>query len=63
MGRPRVCEEDRKVTAVRLPTSLHERLHRSAGERGVSANELVTRAVEEYLGRLPPLEVVLGTQA
>lgn len=57
-----MCDEDRKVTAVRLPASLHERLHATAGERGVSANELVTRALEDYLERLPPIEVVLGAR-
>ena len=48
------------MTGVRLPASLHERLHAAAGERGVSANELVTRAVAHYLDRLPPLEALLG---
>jgi len=42
-------------TAVRLPESLHERLHREADARDVSVNLLVTKAVEAYLGQLPPV--------
>lgn len=45
-------------TAVRLPESLHDRLHREASARDVSANLLVTRALEAYLEKLPPVEEV-----
>lgn len=62
MGRPRISEEERIATAVRLPVSVHERLHRTAGERHVSANLLVTEAVREYLERLPDLEAVLPSE-
>jgi predicted HicB family RNase H-like nuclease len=55
MARPRVYSEPRVPTAVRLPESVHQRLRTAAEERAVSANLLVTRAVEEYLDRLPPL--------
>lgn len=55
MGRPRVSDEDRVVTAVRLPESIHARLHREADERDVSANMIITKAVEFYLDRLPSL--------
>jgi hypothetical protein len=61
MGRPRVSEERRVATAVRLPASVHLRLHRAASERDVSANLIVTRAVTEYLDRLSSADVVLGT--
>jgi len=53
MGRPRTYGEDRIATAVRLPVSIHRRLHEVAADRDVSANLLVTRAVTDYLDRLP----------
>ena len=53
MARPRTCDEPRIATAVRLPESVHRRLHEAANDRDVSANLLVTRAVTEYLDRLP----------
>jgi len=59
MGRPRITEERRIATAVRLPESLHERLRLAASDRDVSTNLLVTRAVTEYLERLPAAEVSL----
>jgi predicted HicB family RNase H-like nuclease len=49
MGRPRIYTEDRVLTAVRLPASLHERLRRLAAERGESLNALVERAVAGLL--------------
>lgn len=59
MGRPRTYEQDRVATAVRLPVSIHQRLHEEAAARDVSANLLVTRAVSEYLERLSSLDVAL----
>lgn len=56
MGRRPVSDEPRVVTAVRLPRSLHARLHDVANRRDVSANRLVTRAIAEYLDRLGPDE-------
>ena len=56
MGRPRICDESRVLTAIRLPASLRNGLESAAFERDVSLNFLVTRAVEEYLSRLPPLD-------
>lgn len=56
MGRPRTYEENRIATAVRLPVSVHRRLHEAALSRDVSANLLVTRAIADFLERLPPLE-------
>ena len=59
MGRPRVSEERRIATAVRLPESVHRRLKRAASDRDVSANLLITKAVDDYLERLPAPERVL----
>lgn len=62
MGRPRTSDEPRVATAVRLPESVHRRLHDAASERDVSANLIVTRAVTEYLDRLPSADQVLAAQ-
>lgn len=59
MARPRTYAEDRVATAVRLPASVHRRLHEVAVDRDVSANLLITRAVTEFLDRLTPAEVAL----
>lgn len=61
MGRPRITEERRIATAVRLPESLHERLRLAARDRDVSTNLLITSAVAEYLDRLPAAETALKT--
>jgi predicted DNA-binding ribbon-helix-helix protein len=53
MARPRIYEEERVATAVRLPVSVHEELHRLARARDVSVNYLITRAVEELLACSP----------
>lgn len=53
MGRPRIYEEPRVATAIRLPASLRDELQAAAVERDVSVNFLVTRAVLDYLRRLP----------
>lgn len=58
VARPRTTDEPRVPTAVRLPESLHDRLHREATARDVSANLLVTRALETYLDKLPPVDEV-----
>jgi predicted HicB family RNase H-like nuclease len=52
MARPRVYEERRVTTAVRLPESMHDTLGKTARERDVSVNYLIVRAVEQYLGSL-----------
>ncbi len=56
MARPRIYEEPRVTTAVRLPVKLRDDLHAEARKRDVSANYLVTRAVADFLARLPPLD-------
>lgn len=48
--------EARVTTAVRLPESLHARLHAAATDRELSANFLVVKALEHYLDRLIPTE-------
>jgi hypothetical protein len=45
---------------VRLPADLHAELQRQAGERDVSVNYLITRAVQHYLQRLGPADPLLG---
>lgn len=59
MARPRVYDEKRVTTAVRLPESLHERLRDAAGERDVSVNLLVVKAIDDYLDRLVPADDAL----
>lgn len=54
--RPRIYDEPRVATAIRLPVSLRDELRAAASERDVSANLLVTRAVSQYLDHLPPVE-------
>jgi predicted transcriptional regulator len=61
MARPRVGDEQRVPTAIRLPASLHERLKVEADARQVSANLLVTHAVAEYLDRLTPVDQLVST--
>ena len=60
MARPRIYEEERVATAVRLPRRLHEQLHAAAEERQVAANLLVEKAVESFLARLTPVEQLTG---
>lgn len=63
MGRPRVSDEQRIATAVRLPVSVHRRLHDEARTRDVSVNLIITRAVTDYLDRLPSTELILRPKA
>jgi len=63
MARPRTYEEPRIATAVRLPESVHRRLHEAAANRDISVNLLVTRAVTDLLDRLPTAESALGSRA
>lgn len=55
MPRPRIYDEPRIATAIRLPASLRDELQSAATQREVSVNFLVTRAVLDYLERLPAL--------
>jgi len=46
----------RITTAVRLPEDLHARLHEAADDRDLSANFIITKALEDFLQRLIPPE-------
>jgi predicted transcriptional regulator len=61
--RPRLYEERRVSTAARIPEDIHRRLRAAAEERDVSVNLLITRALDEYLARLQPVEEALRTVA
>ncbi|MEM9892937.1 MAG: CopG family transcriptional regulator [Actinomycetota bacterium] len=61
-GRPRIYGE-RTTKLVRLDPALANRLTAVAQEREVSVNRLITRAIEDYLVRLPPLDELLPTRA
>jgi len=63
MARPRTYQERRIATAVRLPESVHRRLHEAAANRDISANLLVTRAVTDFLDQLPTAESALGSRS
>jgi len=56
-----MAESKRVATAVRLPEDLHRQLQDHAEMRDVSVNWLVTRAVEQFLDRLPSREQVEAT--
>jgi predicted HicB family RNase H-like nuclease len=51
MARPRIYNEPRVVTAVRLPQSLHAQLQQLAAEQSVSVNSLLSSAVDLYVKR------------
>lgn len=51
MARPRIYNEPRVVTAVRLPQSLHAQLHALAAEQSVSVNSLLSSAVDNFVKR------------
>jgi predicted HicB family RNase H-like nuclease len=56
MSRPKLYEEKRVTTAVRLPEHLHQRLQETAAERDVSVNYLVGKAIDFYLDQLIPVD-------
>jgi predicted transcriptional regulator len=60
MARPKIYDEPRVTTAIRLPESVHDRLRAAADERDISANLIATKAIEQYLDHLKPLESNLG---
>lgn len=62
MARGTSNQEPRVTTAVRLSESLHERLLEAATERDVSVNLLVSRAVDDFLGRLVPVDELVRTK-
>lgn len=56
MSRPKLHNEPRINTAMRLPASLADRLRQEADARDVSISFLATRALEAYLDRLIPID-------
>jgi predicted HicB family RNase H-like nuclease len=62
VGRPRVHDEERVTTAVRVPRGLHDRVRAAADERQVAVNLLVVKALEDYLDRLVPVDEVVRTR-
>lgn len=56
MARPKVHQDARVTTAVRLPQHLYDRLRDEADARDTSVNHLLVKAAGFYLDRLPPLE-------
>ncbi len=62
MARPKVHHEKRVSTAIRIPKSLHARLHEAAAERDVSVNLLATRALSEFLETLVSPDELLAAR-
>ncbi len=62
-GRPREYDDERVTKAVRISPELDLRLKAAARERGVSANLLMNAALDDYLGRLVPVEQLLQTSS
>lgn len=60
-GRPREYDQGRVTKAVRISPELDSRLKAAARERGVSVNLLMNAALDEYLSRLVPIELLLTT--
>lgn len=56
MARPRLYDERRVATAIRLPVTLRDELQTAAAARDVSVNLLVNRAIRDYLERLAPAD-------
>jgi predicted transcriptional regulator len=63
MARPKIYEEERVATAIRLPVSVHADLRGLARARDVSVNYLITRAVEELLANSQGCEDGSGLSA
>lgn len=63
MARPKLYDEARVTTAIRLPESLHDRLKAAADDREVSVNYLVVRALDDYLSRLVPADEAVRASA
>jgi predicted HicB family RNase H-like nuclease len=48
--------DERIQTQFRIPKDVHERLTKAAKERELSVNYIAVKAIEEFLGRLIPVE-------
>jgi predicted HicB family RNase H-like nuclease len=58
MARPKLYQEKRIPTAVRIPESLHRQLQAVAEEREISVNFLIVRAIKKHLEQMPPVDEV-----
>jgi len=56
MGRPKIYEEKRITTAVRIPEGLHAELKAAARDRALGMNALAVLAMQDYLRRLVRVE-------
>ena len=63
MARGSSNQEPRVTTAVRLSESLHARLLEAATERDVSVNLLVSKAINDLLRELVPVDELLRTRS
>jgi predicted HicB family RNase H-like nuclease len=63
MPRPKLYQEKRIPTAVRIPESLHRQLQEVADEREVSVNLIIVRAIEKHLEQLPPVDDVVTNKS
>ena len=63
MSRPKIYDETRIATAVRIPESIHDWLKATARERDVSVTYLVVRALEDYRDRIAPLTPAPASRA
>lgn len=61
MGRPRV-NADRVSSGYRVSPELHDRPVTAASERDVSVNWMITKAIEEFLSRLIPVNEIRWTR-
>jgi hypothetical protein len=58
MARPKLYEEKRIPTAVRIPESLHRQLQAAAEEREISVNLIIVRAIKKHLEQLPSVDEI-----
>lgn len=63
MPRPKIHDEERVTTALRVPKALHERLKDAAADRKVGVNLLTVAAIEDYLSRLIPVDELKLTRS
>lgn len=61
MARPRERDGERRL-GLRLNGDVYDRLAAAADERELSMNWLATRAIEEYLDRLVPVDEIVWTR-
>jgi hypothetical protein len=62
MARPKRYPDGRIGTHVRMTEDLHERLAAAAAEREVSVNWMITKACEDFLAHLIPVDEIMWTR-